>query len=258
MELSNKRTQLKKTCEKHGPYISTQVIIKSKTIESGCPVCAEEIRELEWKERQQELVQEAIQRRFKRAGVPKRYRGKTIEGYEAKTPLQTKAKNVCERYIGSFDEALATGRSLVLTGKTGTGKTHLANAIANQVIESGREVLYITVRELVGQVKETWRKSAEQTERTVIKNFVDVDLLLLDEVGVQFDTDAERMIMFDVINGRYENVKPTIVISNLAIDSKDEKEQTIRKVLGDRVLDRLREGGGTQISFDWESHRVNA
>ena len=50
----------------------------------------------------------------------------------------------------------------------------------------------------------------------MVAGFIRPDLLILDEVGVQFGSETEKMILFEIINGRYEQLKPTIVISNLA------------------------------------------
>ena len=71
----------------------------------------------------------------------------------------------------------------------------------------------------------------------MVASFIRPDLLILDEVGVQFGSETEKMILFEIINGRYEQLKPTIVInSNL--------RRALTDYLGERVVDRLREGGG--------------
>jgi DNA replication protein DnaC len=76
----------------------------------------------------------------------------------------------------------------------------------------------------------------------------DMDLLILDEIGVQFGSETERNLLFDVLNERYEDCKPTLLLSNLP-------KQDVAKYLGERVMDRLREDGGRVVVFDWESHR---
>ena len=88
----------------------------------------------------------------------------------------------------------------------------------------------------------------------MLTHYTSVDLLVLDEVGVQFDSDSEKLIMFDVINGRYNDLKSTIVISNYPITAKG-KSPSVASVLGERNMDRLRENGGKLVTFDWESHR---
>ena len=74
------------------------------------------------------------------------------------------------------------------------------------------------------------------------------DLLVIDEVGVQFGTDTEKMILFEILNERYENLKPTILISNLSIES-------LKKFTGDRVIDRMKENKGKVLIFNWNSAR---
>ncbi|EJF3060091.1 ATP-binding protein, partial [Escherichia coli] len=72
--------------------------------------------------------------------------------------------------------------------------------------------------------------------------------LIIDEVGVQFGSDAEKLIMFEIINTRYEYMKPTILISN---QSKDE----LSAFIGERVIDRMNDGGGCTLAFTWDSYR---
>ena len=76
------------------------------------------------------------------------------------------------------------------------------------------------------------------------------DLLILDEVGVQFGSDFEKQILFDVLNERYEKLKPSILLSNIPGDQ-------LADYLGERVTDRLRENGGKMIGFDWDSYWRN-
>ncbi len=76
-----------------------------------------------------------------------------------------------------------------------------------------------------------------------------MDLLIIDEVGSQFGSDTEKLFIFEIIDGRYQEMKPTILISNLDING-------IKESIGERCVDRLREGGGSMIAFNWESSRA--
>jgi hypothetical protein len=87
--------------------------------------------------------------------------------------------------------------------------------------------------------------------REAVKWFVEPDLLVLDEIGVQYGTETEQKILFRIIDLRYEEMKPTILISNLAIPAFTE-------FVGERVVDRMRENGGMLFAFDWESYRSKA
>ena len=140
------------------------------------------------------------------------------------------------------------GNCLILCGDVGTGKTHLAIGIAHVVLEQGGQAVFTSVMRAVRSVKETYAKGNSRTEAQAIADLVDPDLLILDEVGVQHGTDTEKLVLFEIINGRYEAGRPTIVISNLAIKALEE-------YLGARAFDRLREGGGHLVVCDWESYR---
>jgi DNA replication protein DnaC len=111
-----------------------------------------------------------------------------------------------------------------------------------------RTVLFTTVMRAVRRVKDTWTKGSAETETQAIAAMTYPDLLILDEVGVQFGSEFEKNIMFDVLNERYEKRRPTILLSNL---TKDE----LVGFLGERVYDRMKEDNGKFVAFDWESYR---
>jgi DNA replication protein DnaC len=180
-------------------------------------------------------------------GIPARFIACGFDDYEAGTPGQVAALRTAKGYADLFGEAKADGTGLVFLGGVGTGKTHLACAIANTIRERGNSVLYSTARHAVGAIKDSWRQGSPYSEHETARRFVSPDLLVLDEIGVQFGTDTERLLLFDIIDGRYREMRPTIVISNLGLA---EMEQ----VVGLRVVDRLRENGQL-VQFLWPSHR---
>lgn len=114
------------------------------------------------------------------------------------------------------------GRSPTLpgtVGTVGTGKTHLATAIGNHVIRRlGMTALYLTASSASRHVKACFGSDSPHTEVQAYAMFESPDLLILDEVGVQNVTEFERTVMFELINSRYEAMKPTIVISNRGKD----------------------------------------
>jgi DNA replication protein DnaC len=116
-------------------------------------------------------------------------------------------------------------------------------------MQQQRSPVFVTVQRLIRRVKDSWHTKAE-TESEVVDAFASPDLLILDEVGVQFGSEFERQLLFDVLNERYEKLKPSILLSNIP------KEQ-LADYLGERVTDMLRENGDKMIGFDWESYRRN-
>lgn len=237
-------------CAAHGDYIAS--CLREGQL-SGCPACSRErLAEVETQERQDQqrlAVAARLERQLGQALIPQRFKTKTFESYRASTDRQRVALAACQGYAADFPEHAASGRCLLLLGHVGNGKTHLAAAIASVVVEQHRHnVLYTTVSRVCQQVKASYGKDSAQSEREALEIFRTPELLILDEVGASYGTDFERMVMFEVVNARYEDVKPTIVISNLGAPA-------LSGALGDRTVDRLREGGGVVVVFDWESAR---
>lgn len=235
-------------CDSHGTYDS----ISTPGGWTGCPTCLKANMEADEAAKQVAMMNEFRQRRadqlMRRAAIPPRFSDRRLDNFipHAKGPKD--ALEIAKRFAGDFDEALRTGRSLIFCGGVGAGKTHLAVGIAQEVIKQDRVAIFTSVLGAIRSVKETYRRDSLLSEADAIQNLVEPDLLILDEVGVQFGSDTEKMILFEIINGRYECLRPTIVISNLA-------KEPLTEYLGERVVDRLREGGGRMVIFDWASYR---
>jgi len=240
-------------CPIHGAYVATNFIGEHWT---ECPKCMIQKRDEEAKaqiERDKKAEVEREQRRFMAkingAAIPERFKDRTLDSYVAKTSGQKKALAFAKEYAENFDQVIKTGRSAIFIGKPGTGKTHLAIGIALSIMQQQRSPVFVTVQRLIRRVKDSWR-TKEETESEVIDAFASPDLLILDEVGVQFGSEFEKQLLFDVLNERYEKLKPSILLSNIP-------SEQLTDYLGERVMDRLRENGGALIGFNWDSYRRN-
>ncbi|MEX0297313.1 ATP-binding protein [Pseudomonas putida] len=184
--------------------------------------------------------------------IPLRFRAATLDTYRTDTEGQAVALTECRDYVHGFERNWELGRSMMLLGDVGTGKSHLGCAIAQQVIRSyGASARYTMAIEIIRDIKMTFDKKSEQTERDVYASLLAPDLLVIDEVGVQHGSDFERQVLFEVIDSRYRQLMPTIVISNLGLAG-------LRKCLGDRAVDRLTDAGGPAVLFTWSSARGEA
>jgi DNA replication protein DnaC len=241
-----------RSCDDHGEYTSTNFLGAHW---SGCPQCNEIEKLAREAAEKAEAEREAAERaartwriRVGSAAIPERFQDRTLDSYIATNPGQEKALAFSKDYAAQFDEIRKVGRCAIFVGKPGTGKTHLAVGIALHIMKDQRTVLFTTVQRAIRSIKDTWAKGSDTSESQAIAHLAAPDLLILDEVGVQFGSDFEKQILFDVLNERYEKRKPCILLSNIP-------PSELSGYLGERVADRLREDGGKLIAFDWESHR---
>ena len=248
-------SEAEKTCEKHGIQYTEQVF---KMFTRGCPKCAEEQAEAqkaadeqERKAKREEAFRLVIEKRIGQSGIPRRFAEKTVSGYAVAVGNESQKLIVdfIKAYATEFSGGKHSGRNIALLGNAGTGKTHLACAVARHVIKNCEGFArFVTVSELNRIVRESKSFSSETTESEVIKAFAGYDLLIIDEVGIQSGTEAESRALFDVFNERYQAIKPTIMISNLLPEG-------FVGAVGDRIADRIKEDGGAMLVFDWGSAR---
>ncbi|WP_320714358.1 ATP-binding protein [Enterobacter cloacae] len=245
------------TCEKHGQYecrIRTypNSLIKIPPRSSICPGClSDELIRLQGEKiRNDEAARKRnIDLLLDGLNIPARFENCTLQNYEPVNDDAKRALKVCQAYASRWPERLQKGGGLVMCGKPGTGKNHLALAIARHAItEHQSSAVFTTALKIAREYKSTWSKGSSRTEDEVIRYFTKPDLLIIDEVGVQFGSDAEKLIMFEIINTRYERMKPTILISN-------QTREELAAFIGERVLDRMSDGGGCTLSFTWDSYR---
>ena len=243
------------SCEKHGDYQRRHIKFLTKVIKSGCPECEKErTQEGEEQKARREAVDRRIEVKSRLGGalIPPRFAGKSFDGYNAETPAQKKALEACVDYATNFVTYEREGRCLLLMGKPGTGKTHLAAAIASWLIENtGKTAVYRTVAGILQYIKGSYDQHSEYSEAQAFKSLQSADLLIIDEVGATKPSEFEQATLFQVINDRYEQCRPTCIISNLM-------PKEIAPILGERSVDRLREGGGIPVVFDWASERSKA
>jgi DNA replication protein DnaC len=238
------------TCEKHGEYQEKELLLGSKKIVlSYCMACQKEKNDRDEAIRKVALKNENLEierRNREKAGVSRRNENVRFSHFKRDTPEQESMYNK----IHSFAKKIHQGdqvSNVILTGKVGTGKTMIANCVINSLFKS-KKVKLVKLQDMLRKIKGSYASDASYTEEEAIRAYSKFDLLILDEVGVSRDTDTDKNIIFDVLDGRYQNMLPTMIISNMNIDG-------IKQTLGDRVVDRLRDGGGILIGCDWESFR---
>lgn len=252
-------------CERHGGFICRVYQNSAGELsEKICPTCVSEKAEAERKAEEAalhaELQAARISNQFDQACVPVRFKNRTLDNYEiTEGENQARVHAYCKKYVENFNQVLENGTSIIFSGGVGTGKTHLSVGIANGLIAKGHTALFATVSGCVRRVRASWRSETE-TESDALKIFLIPQLLILDEVGIQSGSDNEHQILFEIINARYSNCLPTILLTNLPILDQVKngvlERKGLKSFIGERLLDRMREGGGKAFTCDWQSGRT--
>lgn len=205
-------------CEKHGIFVSKHRWPNELNAHwSSCQMCEEESRRKDQETQKQRMHAEHIVSLVRAARIPARFFLKTLADYKAIISGAHDALSVAQNYSEEFADHLAAGRCLVFCGSPGTGKTHLACAIAKNITQSGRSARYFTVQELIRSIRAAWRPDSLDSVERVLQRLQEFDLLVLDEVGVQFGTEAESTQLTEVMDLRYRAMKPTLVVSNCSV-----------------------------------------
>jgi len=189
-------------------------------------------KEMAMKKRQEKAME-----LLKKSGLGKRFAKRTFENFEKKglSPELLNAYNKALEFAIKFPEV---GKGLLFTGPVGTGKTHLAAAVANRLIENLYSVIFGNVTDIITLIKTSYRKDSELTEAEIIKLFTDdTDVFIFDDLGKENTTENTSTLIYQIINRLYENEKPVIVTTNFT-------SAALRKKLGEKgeaIMSRLAE-----------------
>lgn len=153
------------------------------------------------------------------------------------------------KYVRTINDQLDSGRGIWFTGDTGTGKTTLAMLVSREALRAGRTVAIYSVPRLLAEIRGTFDDSSDNSYEQLFRKLTNVDLLHLDDLGAEQQTEWVLEQLYAIVNERYEEGRALVVTTNL-------DESALTEQIGERTVSRLIEICGDPLPLFGTDRRV--
>ena len=166
--------------------------------------------------------------------IPKRFRGVSFERKPI-CDLDPYVLRHVRGFAGRIDEHLDAGRGLWFHGDVGTGKTSLAMLVAKAAVDRDRTVAVYSVPQLLARIRDTFGDDAGESHAALIRRLSAVDLLVLDDLGAERQTEWVLEQLYSLVNERWQDERSILVTSNTPDPELGDAQRQLRE-----EIDRLR------------------
>ena len=157
-----------------------------------------------------------------------------IHTFENDLGYNPKQIAMAKQYVQHWDEFMKSSTGLLLWGNVGTGKSYIAGCIANALLDKGVPVLMTNFARLLNKLTDMYSGD----RNAYIDSFKRYPLLIIDDLGIERNSEFAREQVFNVIDSRYRSQLPMIVTTNLSLEELKGPTDLSRSRIYDRVLER--------------------
>lgn len=194
---------------------------------------------------EQQNRQVRVEKILNRSGIQPLHRRCSFANYRVQNDGQRYALSQAKSIASELESGCT---NFAFSGKPGTGKNHLAAAIGNHLLKTGKTVIVVTVADVMSALHASYDDG--NSGEKFLRELCEVDLLVLDEIGVQRETKNEQVVLHQIVDRRTASMRSVGMLTNL-------NYETMKNLLGERVMDRMTMNGGRWVNFSWESWRPN-
>jgi DNA replication protein DnaC len=170
------------------------------------------------------------------SAIPRKYRGVSLDrppiSDMARDRRQAPVYEEVKEFVEQIGDRLDKGDGLWLMGDVGTGKTTLAMLVSKAVVEAQRTVAIYSLPRLLARIRRTYDAEADEPYTEFFERLTSVDLLHVDDLGVERRTDWVLEQLYAIVNERYEAQRSMVVTTNL-------DQAALEEQIGPRTVSRL-------------------
>ena len=219
-------------CSKCHTPRQKRIEVAGRTIEPRC-MCACQTEDYDRRE-QERKHREFLDLVAKNRSIGLPDPGLRKHTFENDLGYNPKQIRMAKRYVQHWEEMQKNSTGLLLWGDVGTGKSFIAGCIANALLDKGVPVIMTNFARLLNKLTDIYAGD----RNAYIDSFKRYPLMIIDDLGVERNSEFAREQVFSVIDSRYRSELPMIVTTNLTLEELQHPEDLSRSRIYDRVLER--------------------